>query len=61
MTVKELINQLNHYDGNMRVMLYSHGRCGVAEQDEIKGCFEEEILSEDDNYIIERVVSLYEY
>ena len=61
MTVKELINQLNHYDGNMRVMLYSHGRRSVAEQDEIKGCLEEEILSEDDNYIIERVVSLYEY
>lgn len=60
MRVKELIKELSKYDDNMRVMLYSHGRCGVKEQDEILGCFEEEILDKDDN-VIEKVVSLYEY
>lgn len=60
MTVKELISELNKYDGQMRVMLYSHGRCGVEEQDEILGCYEEEILDSEDN-VIERVVSIYEY
>jgi hypothetical protein len=60
MRVKELIAELSKYDDNMRVMLYSHGRCGVKEQDEILGCFEEEILDKDDN-VIEKVVSLYEY
>ena len=60
MRVKELIAELSKYDENMRVMLYSHGRCGVKEQDEILGCFEEEILDEDDN-VIEKVISLYEY
>lgn len=60
MRVKELIAELSKYDDNMRVMLYSHGRCGVEEQDEILGCYEEEILDKDDN-VIEKVVSLYEY
>lgn len=60
MTVGELIVELNKYNKNQRVLLYSHGRCSVAEQDEILGCYEEEILDKDDN-VTEKVVSLYEY
>ena len=60
MTVGELITELSNYDKNQRVLLYAHGRCGVAEQDEILGCYEEEILDKDDN-VVENVVSLYEY
>ena len=32
MTVKELIEELQKYDGNQRVVLYSHGTCDVEEQ-----------------------------
>ena len=67
MKVKELIAELSKYDGNMRVLLYAHGRCGVDEQDEVLGCYEEvlgcheeEILDNEYN-VIEKVVSLYEY
>ena len=60
MTVGELITELNKYDKNKRVLLYAHGRCSVEEQDEILGCHEEEIYDEDDN-VIEEVISLYEY
>jgi hypothetical protein len=59
-TVRELIAELNKYDEDQRVLLYAHGRCGVADQDEILGCYEEEIYDKDDN-VIEKVVSLYEY
>lgn len=60
MTVGELITELNKYNKNQRVLLYAHGRCSVAEQDEILGCYEEKIYDKDDN-VIEKVVSLYEY
>ena len=60
MKVGELITELSKYDKNKRVLLYAHGRCNVAEQDEILGCYEEEILDKDDN-VIEEVISLYEY
>lgn len=60
MTVGELKKELDKFDDNQRVLLYAHGRCGVAEQDEILGCYEEEILDKNDN-VIENVVSLYEY
>ena len=60
MTVGELITELNKYNKNQRVLLYSHGRCNVAEQDEIMCCFEEEIYDEND-YVIEKIVSLCEY
>lgn len=60
MTVGELIKELKQYDENQRVMLYSHGRCGVAEQDEILGCYEQEIYDGNDD-VVEKVVSLYEY
>lgn len=60
MTVGELKKELDKFDDNQRVLLYAHGRCGVAEQDEILGCYEEEILDKDDN-VIENVISLYEY
>ena len=60
MTVKELIEELQKYDGNQRVVLYSHGTCDVEEQDEILGTYPEEIRDKDDN-VIETVVSLYEY
>ncbi len=60
MKVGELIKELNKYDKNQRVMLYSHGRCDVKEQDEILGCYEEEIYDDNDD-VIEKVVSLYEY
>lgn len=60
MTVGELITELSKYDKNQRVLLYAHGRCGVAEQDEILGCLEEEICDKDDA-VVEKVVSLYEY
>lgn len=45
---------------NQRVMLYSHGRYSVEEQDEILGCYDEKIYDENDE-VIETVVSLYEY
>ena len=60
MTVGELKKELDKFDDNQRVLLYAHGRCGVAEQDEILGCYEEKILDKNDN-VIENVVSLYEY
>ena len=60
MTVKELIKELEKYPKDKRVLLYSHGRCGVAEQDEILGCYEQKIYNENNN-IKEEVVSLYEY
>lgn len=60
MIVGELIKELEKYPKDRRVLLYAHGRCGVAEQDEILGCYEEEIYDEEDN-VIEKVVSLYEY
>lgn len=60
MTVGELIAELNKYDRNQRVLLYAHGRCGVEDQDEILGCFEDEIYDKDNN-VIEKVISLYEY
>ena len=60
MTVGELIKELKKYDENQRVMLYSHGRCVVAEQDEILGCYEEDICDDNDE-VLEKVVSLYEY
>lgn len=41
-------------------MLYSHGRCGVKEQDEILGCYEQEICDDNDD-VVEKVISLYEY
>ena len=60
MTVGELIAELNKYNKNQRVLLYSHGACDIEEQNEILGCYEEEIYDKDDN-VIEKVVSLYEY
>lgn len=60
MTVGELITELNKYNKNWRVLLYAHGRCGVEEQDEILGCYEQEIYDDNDD-VVEKVVSLYEY
>lgn len=60
MKVRELINELEKYDDNLRVVLYSHGRCSTEEEDEILGCYAQEIYDKDDN-IIETVVELYEY
>lgn len=60
MTVGELIKELKKYDEKQRVLLDAHGRCGVEEQDEILGCYEEEIYGENDD-IVEKVVLLYEY
>lgn len=60
MTVGELIKELKKYDEKQRVMLCSHGRCSVKEQDEILGCYEEKIYDENDE-VVEKVISLYEY
>ena len=60
MKVSELIKELQKYDENQRVVLCSHGTCSVEEQDEIWGAYQEEILDENDN-VIETVVTLYEY
>ena len=60
MTVKQLIEELSKFDGNRRVMLYSHGECAVEEQDEILGCYDDKIYDDEGN-VIESVVSLYEY
>ncbi len=60
MKVGELIEELEKYDKDKRVMLYSHGRCAVQDRDEILGVYSEEIYDENDN-VIEEVVSLYEY
>lgn len=60
MTVGELIKELQKYPNDRRVMLYSHGRQAVEDQDEILGCYEEKIFDDNDN-VVEEVVSLYEY
>lgn len=60
MTVAELIKELSKYDSNTRVVLYSHGRYPVEDEDEILGCYEASIYDDDDN-VIEEVVELYEY
>ena len=60
MKVGELIKELEKYPKDRRVLLYAHGRCGVDEQDEIQGCYEEEIYDENDD-VVEKAVSLYEY
>lgn len=60
MTVGELIKELQKYPEERRVLLYSHGVYPVKEQDEILGCYEEKIY-DDNNNVIEEVVSLYEY
>ena len=60
MTVGELIKDLEKYPKDRRVLLYSHGRCGVAEQDEILGCYVQKICDKGGN-VIEKVISLYEY
>lgn len=60
MKVKELIEELSKYDPEYRVVLCSHGRCGIEEQSEIIGCYTDECFDEDDN-LIETVVELYEY
>ena len=60
MKVGELIKELQKYPEEQRVMLCAHGRCSVAEQDEILGCLEEKIYDENNN-VVEKVISLYEY
>ena len=60
MTVGELVKELQKYPSDRRVLLYAHGRVAIKDQDEILGCYEEEILDENDN-VVEEVVSLYEY
>ena len=60
MKVKELIEKLSKYDPEHRVLLYSHGRCSAEEQNEILGCYEEEIRNDDDEFL-ETAVILYEY
>ena len=60
MTISELITELNKYDKDQRVLLYAHGSCSTAEQNEILGCYEEKIYDDNDN-VIEEVISLYEY
>ena len=57
MKVKELIAELSKYDGNMRVLLYAHGRCGVDEQDEVLGCYEE-VLGCHEEEILRLIVNL---
>lgn len=60
MTVEELIIELEKYPKDRRVLLYSHGRSAVEEQDEILGCFEQNIYDDNED-VKENVVSLYEY
>ena len=60
MTVRELINILSNYNENQRVLLYSHGACSVEEQDEVIDAIEEDIYDDNDN-IVETVVSLTSY
>ena len=60
MKVKELIEALNKYNLESRVVLCSHGQCSTEEENEILGCYEQKIYDKDDN-IIETVVELYEY
>lgn len=55
MTVGELIEELNKYDKNQRVLL-----CSTTKQDDILGCYEEEFCDENDN-VIEKVISLYQF
>jgi hypothetical protein len=55
MTVGELIEELNKYDKNQRVLL-----CSTTKQDDILGCYEEEFYDENDN-VIEKVISLYQF
>lgn len=60
MKVKELIEELNKFNPESRVVFYSHGQCFTEEEDEVLGCYEQKIYDEDDN-VIETVVELYEY
>lgn len=60
MKVKELIEVLNKFNPELRVVFYSHGQCSTEEEDEVLGCCEQEIYDEDDN-VIETVIELYEY
>ena len=60
MTVKEMIEQLSKFDGDLKVTLYSHGTCGLEEQDEVIGCYEDSLFDDNGN-IIYRVISLTGY
>lgn len=60
MTVGELIKELEKYPKDRRVLLYSHGRSTIEEQDEILGCYVQKICDENGD-VEEEVVSLYEY
>ena len=60
MTVKELIEELSKFDGDLKVTLYSHGTCGLEEQDEVIGCYEDGLFDDDGNVIF-RVISLTGY
>lgn len=60
MTVKELIEELSKFDGDLKVTLYGHGACGLEEQDEVIGCYEDSLFDDNGNVVF-RVISLTGY
>lgn len=59
-TVGDLIRELEKHDKTQRVILYKDNKFSISKQDGKIGCVEEEIFNEDDG-IVEKVISLYEY
>ena len=60
MTVKKLIEELKKYDGDLRVFICHNGHYDIEEQEEVIGsCIQEAWNNEDE--IIENIVSLYDY
>jgi len=60
MKVKDLIKALNEFNPDYRVVISNHGQDSAEKQDEILGCYEEDYYDDDDK-VIETVVTLYEY
>jgi len=60
MTVKELIEQLSEFDEDLKVTLYSHGTCGLEEQEEVIDCYEDTLFDDNGNIIL-KVISLTTY
>ena len=60
MTVKELIEELSKFDEDLKVTLYSHGTCGLEEQDEVIDCYEDALFDDNGNATL-RVISLTGY
>ena len=59
-TVKKLIEELKKYDGDLRVLLCHNGHYDIEGQEEVIGSCIQEAWNDEDE-IIEEIVSLYDY